>query len=456
MQTTEEVFASLDELVTMIPTLLNEKQRRLVLGKVADAYGYGGMSRIQSLIGTSIPKLRKGKAEANELIANVRHQAVQAAEQVETQEDQHCEASSDEQDDSGQVDQESAMESDQSAENSAVDEQEQEQGQGQDNDEKFRSRAPGGGRKLLTEKYPGFEGEIEKLIDGNEYGSPMKVLHWIPESLSQRKMADELSKRGFKCSHETVGKLLGAMGYSKQVNLKKLRVEERHPERDAQFQFINDTALAFLKAGDPVISIDSKKRENVGNAQNDGKNSDTLTELGKVTQNGIYFANNSTGFLPLGMAHDSAEFAVESILRWWNAIGKGTFPSSKRLYITCNRGESDNSRCRLWQSQIQTFCNITGLEATISHYPLGSYRWGKIAHRLFCYITRNWQGMPLTDIDTVIDLIANPATTLGLAVRCALDEDIYQNKITDKELETIELYPCGKFGKWNYTIMPQT
>lgn len=482
MQTIKDVYSNLDELVLMAPTLLNEKQRRLVLGKIADVYGYGGMSRIQSLTGISLPTLRKGKAEANEFIVNIGNENTEAPEPIGTQEEQPCEAISGEKESSEEVDQEIYYHKDPKKNVSAVETQNdtidselnsengaEEEKKGE-NVEKFRARAPGGGRKPLTEKYPGIEEEIKKLIDGKEYGSPTKVLHWVPKSMSLRKIATELGKKGFKCSHETVAKLLEDMGYSKQVNQKMLQVGEPHPDRDEQFQFINDTAVEFLKAGDPVISVDSKKKENVGNFKNDGqvyrpirdpilvKDHDYPTEDGKVTPYGIYLVNNNTGFVNLGIDHDTAEFAIESILRWWNTIGKGTFPSSKRLYITCDGGGSNGSRCRLWKCQLQMFCNITGLEVTVSHYPPGNSKWNKIEHRLFCYISKNWQGIPLTDIETVIDLISNTTTTKGLTVRCALDENVYPKgiKVTDEEFEKIALYPCEKFGKWNYTIKPQT
>ena len=482
MQTTEEVYSSLDEFVKMAPTLLNEKQRRLVLGKISDAYGYGGMVRIQSLTGISLPTLRKGKAEADAFIANISIENTEAPEQIGTQEDQPCEAISGEKESNVEVDQDiyyhktpkrnipigenqnDATNHAPSSENST--EKEKKNGK----IEEIKIRGPGGGRKPLTEKYPGIKEEIKKLIDGKEYGSPTKVLHWVPQSMSLRKIAIELGKKGFKCSHETVSKLLEDMGYSKQVNQKMLQVGEPHPDRDAQFQFINDTAVEFLKAGDPVISVDSKKKENVGNFKNDGqvyrpirdpilvKDHDYPTEDGKVTPYGIYLVNNNTGFVNLGIDHDTAEFAIESILRWWNTIGKGTFPSTKRLYITCDGGGSNSSRCRLWKCQLQVFCNVTGLEVTVSHYPPGNSKWNKIEHRLFCYISKNWQGIPLADIETVIELISNTTTTKGLTVRCALDENVYSKgiKVTDEEFENIALYPCEKFGKWNYTIKPQT
>ena len=230
------------------------------------------MSRIQSLIGTSLPTLRKGRAEADEFINNITNKDTASTEQMEAREDQLCESAQAKGESDENADQEiryhklpkkdisvgdnqdDAIDSDKTAENSADNDRNPEE------IKKDRIRGPGGGRKPLTEVYPGIEEEIKKLIDGNEYGSPMKVLHWIPKSLSLRKIADELSKRGFKCSHETVAKLLEDMGYSKQVNQKMLQVGKPHPDRDEQFQFIKDTAVKFLKAGDPVISVDSKKK----------------------------------------------------------------------------------------------------------------------------------------------------------------------------------------------------
>ena len=260
------------------------------------------------------------------------------------------------------------------------------------------------------------------------------------------------------------------MGYSKQVNQKMLQVGKPSPNRDEQFQYINDTAHEYLEVGDPVISVDTKKKENIGNFKNDGaeyrKNKDPrkvldhdfpIPELGKVSPYGVYVLNNNTGFINLGTDHDTSEFAVESIYRWWTVLGQTAFPDAKRIYITCDGGGSNGSRNRLWKSELQDFSNRTGLEVQVSHYPPGTSKWNKVEHRMFCYISKNWQGQPLIDIETVVSLIASTTTKNGLEIECVVDENKYETgrKISDEELAEIALFPCEPFGNWNYIIKPQ-
>ncbi len=260
------------------------------------------------------------------------------------------------------------------------------------------------------------------------------------------------------------------MGYSKQVNQKMEQIGIPSPNRNEQFGFIDHTAHEYLENGEPVISVDTKKKENIGKFKNAGaeyrKEKDPrkvldhdfpIPELGKVAPYGVYVLNNNTGFVNLGTSHDTSEFAVTSISCWWNAIGKNTFPDAKRIYITCDGGGSNGSRSRNWKYELQQIANDTGLEIMVSHYPPGTSKWNKVEHRMFCYISKNWQGQPLIDIETVISLISNTTTEKGLTITCQLDEKIYEtgHKISDDELAKINIFPCETLEKWNYVIKPQ-
>ena len=334
-----------------------------------------------------------------------------------------------------------------------------------------RIRKEGGGRKPITEIFPGITDIIEQIIDGNTYGDPCKELHWVASTLSLRKISDILvEEHSISISHVKVSQLLSEMGYSKQVNQKMEQVGVPSPYRNEQFEFIDRTAHEYLENGDPVISVDTKKKENIGNFKNNGaeyrKEKDPrrvldhdfpIPELGKVAPYGVYVLNDNTGFINLGISHDTSEFAVSSISYWWEAVGKVNFPDAKRLYITCDGGGSNGSRSRNWKYELQQFSNDTGLELLVSHYPPGTSKWNKIEHRMFCYISKNWQGQPLVDIETVISLISNTTTKKGLSITCQLDEKIYETgrKITDKELSSLNIIPCEKLGKWNYIVRPQ-
>jgi hypothetical protein len=254
----------------------------------------------------------------------------------------------------------------------------------------------GGGRNSVEDKYPDIEERIRKLIDGSTYGDPERVLSYTTESL--RKIASELNKQGINIGHVTVGEILDTMGYSKQSNQKMLQVGEPHPDRNAQFEHINQTASTYIESGTPVISVDTKKRENIGNFKNNGKeyrkNKDPrkvldhdfpIKELGKISPYGVYNLNNNTGFVNVGTSHDTSEFAVESISRWWETVGKHTFPDAGKIYITCDCGGSNGNRRRMWKYQLQQFANRTGLEIEVSHFPPGTSKWNKVEHRLFCY-----------------------------------------------------------------------
>jgi hypothetical protein len=331
-----------------------------------------------------------------------------------------------------------------------------------------RIRKIGGGRSYVEEKYPDIEERIRKLIDGSTYGNPERVLSYTTESL--RKIKSELETQGINISHETIGKILESMEYSKQANRKMLQVGEPHPDRNAQFEYINSVALKYVKEGDPVISVDTKKKENIGNFKNGGQEYRSkkdprkvfdhdfpIKELGKIAPYGVYNINHNVGFVNVGTSHDTSEFAVESISRWWEAVGKHTFPGRTRVYINCDSGGSNGNRVKMWKYQLQQFADRTGLEVEVSHFPRGTSKWNKVEHRLFCYITKNWQGKPLVDVQTAVDLIGSTRTTTGLKVICVRDDTEYElaKKVSDKDFESINIVKIIPFESWNYKISPR-
>jgi hypothetical protein len=240
-----------------------------------------------------------------------------------------------------------------------------------------------------------------------------------------------------------------------------------HPDRNAQFEYINEKCGEFIRHGEPVISVDTKKKELAGSFKNSGveyhqkkcptrvlEHDFPIQELGKVAPNGIYDINRNEGLVNLGISHDTAEFAVESIVRWWHTLGKNTYPGASKLYINSDSGGSNGSRVKLWKKQLQEFANITGLEVHISHFPPGTSKWNKIEHRMFCYISKNWRGRPLISIETVIELISNTTTAKGLKIVCVKDENKYElgAKVTDEELAGLNITRDAFHGDWNYII----
>ena len=331
-----------------------------------------------------------------------------------------------------------------------------------------RVRRSGGGRNLVEDKYPDIEDKIRRTIDSKTYGDPMRVLSYTTESL--RKIQLELEKSGIFVCHVTVGKILDSMGYSKQVNQKMLQLGDAHPDRNAQFEDINKAANNYLAMGEPVISVDTKKKENIGNFKNAGSeyrpkgqprkaldHDFLIEELGKIAPYGIYNVNNNVGFVNVGTSHDTSEFAAESISRWWEVIGKHTFPHAKTLLITCDCGGSNGYRSRMWKYQLQQFADRVRLKIQVSHFPPGTSKWNKVEHRLFCYITKNWQGKPLIDIQTAIDLIGATRTTTGLKVVCVRDDNEYElaRKISDEDFASINIVKIAPFECWNYFIQPR-
>jgi transposase len=331
-----------------------------------------------------------------------------------------------------------------------------------------RIRKPGGGRKKATEKIPNLSEEIESIVAESTYGNPENPLRYTTKSTTKiAKILEE--EKEIKVSHDVVGNILEELDYSLQLNQKMLQVNEPHPDRDEQFKFINAKASLFLSEGEPVISIDAKKKENIGSFKNNGyeyrKNKNPrkvldhdfpIKELGKVTPYGIYDIGNNEGFVNLGISKDTAEFAVESISRWWLTVGKNTYPNASKIHINCDGGGSNGSSNRMFKLQLQEFSNQSGLAVHVTHFPPGTSKWNKVEHRLFCYISSHWRGQPLIDIKTVIDLIGSTTTTTGLNVKCVKDDNIYEigKKVSDGDFLNLNINRDENFPNWNYVISP--
>jgi transposase len=331
-----------------------------------------------------------------------------------------------------------------------------------------RIRRKGGGRKQLVEKDPQLSVDLERLVEPVTRGDPESPLRWTSKSV--RKLAKELGEYGHQVSHEFVSQLLYQLGYSLQAN-RKTKEGGTHPDRDAQFEHINAQAKAFLATGEPVISVDAKKKELVGDFKNGGREwcpkgepeevrvyDFPLKDLGRVTPYGIYDQGQNTGWVNVGINHDTAAFAVESIRRWWNAVGKQQYPSAKRLLITADGGGSNGSRVLLWKWELQQLADSIGLAISVCHFPPGTSKWNKIEHRLFAWISQNWRAKPLVSYAVILKLIAATTTEAGLTVQCQLDTNIYPTgrKVSKEEMTTLSLQLDLFHGEWNYTILPRT
>ena len=394
----------MEELITTMLPLMNERQARLFLAGCAKSLGRGGIKRVCEISGFSKTTVIKGKKELSN----------------------------------------------------------------GDCIPKEKIRKPGGGRKKLEETYPNLPKWIEDIVSDETYGNPENPLIWTTKSL--RNIQDALlSKHNIYVAFRSIANQLRKLGYSLQANKKMLQIGESHPDRNAQFEHINDTAKIFMADGQPVISVDTKKKELIGNYKNNGQeyrqqkdprlvfdHDYPVDELLKIAPYGVYVLNDNTAFVNLGKSSDTSEFAVESIYRWWEIVGKYNFPKATKLLITCDCGGSNGYRTRLWKRELQAFANTTGLEVHVSHLPPGTSKWNKVEHRLFCYITSNWKATPLVDIDTVINLISNTTTTKGLAVICMEDDNVYTRgiKISDKEFNEIGFIKIPPFGTWNYKFIP--
>ena len=396
-----------EEKIKMMLPLLNEKQRRIYLASEAIAMGRGGITEVSRVSGISRSVITAGIKDIRECNADVL--SIEAP-----------------------------------------------------------IRRKGAGRKPITETQPGIKTALEKLVSDSTFGDPMSPLLWTTKSL--RNLADELVSEGFQIGYRKVGYLLEEMGYSLQKNQKMNQVGEEHPDRNAQFNHINEKVKTFGAEEYPVISIDCKKKELVGNFQNVGqeyapkkhpvKVSDhdfPLPELGKAAPYGIYDISANEGYVSVGISADTAQFAVASIRNWWYSMGIERYPNAPKLLITADGGGSNGSRNRLWKKELQNLANETGLEISVCHFPPGTSKWNKIEHRMFSQISKNWRGRPLESLMVIVNLIAATTTKNGLTIQCQLDLNQYPRgiKISDDELASINIVGDVFHPNWNYTISPQ-
>jgi hypothetical protein len=329
-----------------------------------------------------------------------------------------------------------------------------------------RIRAAGGGRKPLTENDPGLLAALEALVDPATRGHPESPLRWTCKSTGT--LAAELARQEHHVSDRTVAALLKAAGYSLQAN-RKTREGSSHEDRNAQFEFINQRVLAFQKRGHPVVSIDTKKKELVGEFKNGGQewrpqgqpvevkvHDFPEPNLGKAIPYGVYDLASNEGWVSVGIDHDTAQFATASVRRWWQEMGAGRFPQATRLLITADGGGSNGSRNRLWKVALQALADELDLRLEICHFPPGTSKWNKIEHRLFSFITKNWRGRPLTSYQVIVNLIAHTTTKAGLVVRAAIDTSHYETGIvvSDEEMARVKITPAKFHGEWNYEIRP--
>jgi transposase len=329
-----------------------------------------------------------------------------------------------------------------------------------------RVRRPGGGRKRTVDTDPTLRTDLERLVEPTTRGDPESPLRWTCKSV--RKLAAELRARGHRVSHQLVAELLRELGYSLQANRKTLE-GGAHPDRDAQFAHLNGQVAAQLAAGEPAISVDTKKKELVGPFKNGGQEWQPAGQpeavrvhdfvdptLGRASPYGIYDLARDTGWVNVGIDHDTAAFAVESIRRWWTGMGQAVYPHATRLLICADGGGSNGSRVRLWKLELQRLADETGLAIQVCHLPPGTSKWNKIEHRLFSFISQNWRGKPLVSYEAIVSLIAATTTATGLRVHSALDTNRYPTgrKVSDAEMATVRLRKDAFHGDWNYSILP--
>ena len=330
-----------------------------------------------------------------------------------------------------------------------------------------RIRRKGGGRKPLAVTDPTLLSDLKYLVEPTTRGDPMAPLLWTAKSL--RRLAAGLRGLGHRICHNVVADLLRDMGYSLQAN-RKTREGTSHPDRDAQFGYINDQVTQALAASEPAISVDTKKKELVGDFKNGGReyrpkgepepvrvHDFIIPELGRAAPYGVYDIADNAGWVSVGIDHDTASFAVNAIRRWWQAMGRARYPHATRLVVTADCGGSNGVRLRLWKRELQTLANELGISITVCHLPPGTSKWNKIEHRLFSFITQNWRGRPLVSYQTIVQLISATTTDTGLKVQCEIDPNTYPAgvKVTDAEMDAINIHRHEFHGDWNYTISPQ-
>jgi hypothetical protein len=395
------IWQNLEDLTLKVLGALNESQARWYVAREALARGRGGLKAMYELTGMSRPTILKG-------IRELRQQKELPRERV---------------------------------------------------------RQLGAGRKRLEESDPGLQAALERIMEENTAGDPMSLLRWTNKSTIR--LAEELTRLGHSVSDETVRRRLAEMGYSLQANAKNL--EDSAAGRDQQFRYINRQVRQSLARQEPVLSVDTKKKERVGNFKNAGKTWRPKGQpvevnvydfphlgVGPAIPYGAYDQQRNEGFVNVGISHDTAEFAVESVRRWWRWIGRRSYPKATRLLLCADGGGSNGSRNRAWKYHLQQFANQSVLAITVCHYPPGTSKWNKIEHRMFSFISLNWQGKPLVSYETVINLIGATRTTTGLRVKAKLDTRFYEAgvKITDEEMEQINLRAHRTNPEWNYTISP--
>jgi len=396
----------LKEKLEILLPLLNEKQKRIALACEAIYIGHGGIKKISQLSGVSKPTIIKGIKE----IENKSFKELQ-------------------------------------------------------NDNRIRKK--GAGRIAISKKNLELLIDLDDLISPMTRGDPMSPLRWCSKSL--RKLADCLNEKGHKISYRVVGELLKEMGFSLQAN-RKTDEGKQHPDRDAQFNHINDVVKTYINDEQPAISIDCKKKELIGNYKNNGeewqpekepekvKVYDFIDkENGKAAPYGVYDIKRNEGWINVGISSDTAQFAVNSIKTWWTNMGQNNYPQATKLLISADGGGSNGSRNRLWKIELQNFSNETGLEIEVCHLPPGTSKWNKIEHRLFSYISMNWRGKPLVSLQTIINLISATKTNEGLEVKAIADKNIYKTgiKISDEEFNKINIEKNKFHGEWNYKIYPK-
>ena len=396
------IITSLSKTYALLAPHLDERTRRLWCAAQAQSLGHGGITNVQKATGVSRPRITRG-------IQDLRESAL----------------------DHGTV------------------------------------RRSGGGRKRVTKGDATLLSDLDALIEPTKRGDPMRGLRWTCKST--RQLSKALVAKGHKVSHTTVADELHLQKYSLKGN-RKTQEGSSHPDRNAQFLHIHETSSAFQQRGDPVISIDTKKKEILGNHKNVGREwapkgaprkvkvYDFIDKnLGKAIPYGVYDIGQNKGFVSVGIDHDTAEFAVATIRRWWNKVGCAAYPRASQLYITADGGGSNASRSRLFKLELQKFADETNLAITVSHYPPGTSKWNKIEHRMFCHITANWRAVPLETREIVVELISHTTTSKGLTIHAELDTNAYEKgrNITKTEFDALALTRKEFHGEWNYTIAPR-
>jgi hypothetical protein len=402
----DDAIASIRRKYEMLNTAMNERMRRLWVGAEAQQLGRGGITLVSRATGVAHTTIRRGIRELTEQSGGAMPPS--------------------------------------------------------------RMRRPGGGRKTILETDPQLREALEALVDPVTRGDPESPLRWTCKST--RRLAEELEKRSHPVSARKVAYLLNEAGYSLQAN-RKTREGSAHPDRDAQFQYINEQVKAFLRRHQPVVSVDTKKKELVGDFLNGGKEYRKKgcpeevrvhdfqdKELGKAIPYGVYDIVSNEGWVNVGIDHDTAQFAAQSILYWWQEMGQGHFPRATHLMITADGGGSNSSRSRLWKVALQDLANTLGIRLSVCHFPPGTSKWNKIEHRLFSFITQNWRGKPLRSLQTIVNLISSTRTKTGLTVKARLDPNQYDTgiRVSDEEMSRLRIIPHQFHGEWNYTVKPRS